>query len=115
MPLDYESIGRRIKKIRVQKHLSQAVVCEQLNRDRTYLSCIETARRYPTLDGLVEIANFFEVSVDVLLGDALVHNEAEINNALADIFRDCSEYEKKLILDIAKEVKRSHRSHLHLK
>ena len=62
-----------------------------------------------------EIANYFEVSVDVLLGDALKHNEAEINNELALIFRDCSEYEKKLILDIAKEIKKSHRCHAHLK
>lgn len=114
MPLDYEKIGRRIKKIRKQKHLSQAFVCEQLNRDRSYLCYIETAKRYPTLDGIVEIANYFEVSVDVLLGDGLVHNEAEINNALVDIFRDCSEYEKKLILDVAKEIKRSHRAHIRL-
>ena len=34
---------------------------------------------------------------------------------LADIFRDCTEYEKKLILDIAKEIKRSHREHRPLK
>lgn len=115
MSLDYEKIGRRIKKIRKQKHLSQAYVCEQLNRDRTYLCHIETAKRYPSLEGIVEIANYFEISVDMLLGDGLIHNEAEINHALADIFRDCSEYEKKLILDIAKEIKKSHRSHAHLK
>ena len=115
MALDNEKIGKRIKKLRYQRHLSQASLCELLNRPRCYMSYIETAERCITLEGIVEIANYFEVSVDVLLGDALKHNEAEINNELALIFRDCSEYEKKLILDIAKEIKKSHRCHAHLK
>ena len=114
MALDYVKIGKRIRKIRKQKHLSQIYVCEQLNHDRSYLCYIESAKRYPTLEGLVEIANFFEVSVDMLLGDAITPNEVEINNALAEVFRDCSEYEKKLILDVAKEIKQSHRTHYRL-
>lgn len=115
MSIDYVRIGKRIQKIRKQRHLTQAYVCERLDRSRCYVSLIETAAKCVTLDGIVEIANLFDVSVDMLLGDELKHNEAEINNELAFIFRDCTEYEKKLILDIAKEIKKSHRSHAHLK
>lgn len=115
MALNYLIIGQRIQKIRKQRHLSQAYVSEQINRSNSYICYVETASRYLSLEALVDIANYFDVSVDVLLGDNLKHNEADINHALAEVFRDCSEYEKKLILDVAKEIKRSHRDHRQLK
>jgi len=115
MALNYLIIGQRIQRLRKQRHLSQAYVSEQINRSNSYICYVETATRFLSLEALVDIANYFEVSVDVLLGDNLKHNEADIHNDLADIFRDCTEYEKKLILDIAKEIKRSHREHRPLK
>lgn len=115
MALNYIIIGKRIQKIRKQRHLSQEYVSEQIERSKSYICYVENATRFLSLEALVEIANYFEVSVDVLLGDNLKYNEADIRNELAEVFRDCSEYEKKLILDIAKEIKRSHRAHRPLK
>ena len=60
--------GTRFKDLRIEKGLSQRKLGEILGFCNQTISFWETGSREPDLDALVKIANYFEVSVDYLLG-----------------------------------------------
>ena len=63
-----EILAKNLKQIRLEKHLSQKEVSIALNiAVRTYANW-EQGRRDPSLDDLVKITNYLEVSIDFLLG-----------------------------------------------
>ncbi len=62
------NISQRIKELRKEKGLSQADLANALKVDRTTVVKWETAKHYPDIEMLIPIADFFEVSVDYLLG-----------------------------------------------
>lgn len=61
-------LGQRLKELREEQKLTQKQVAENLNlHSVTYLH-YEKGQREPPLSVLVEMAIFFDVSVDYLLG-----------------------------------------------
>lgn len=58
----------RLRELRIEKELSQTKLAEKLGVDFRTISNWENGVRKPDIDTLVEIANFFEVSTDYLLG-----------------------------------------------
>ncbi|MEE1131997.1 MAG: helix-turn-helix transcriptional regulator [Caryophanon sp.] len=62
------SLGKTIKQLREKKHISQKDFAEQLNISNVVLSRYENDIRKPDYDTLEKIADYFEVSIDYLLG-----------------------------------------------
>jgi len=60
-------LGQNLKKIRIQKKMSQGDIARALNVDRGYISTIENGKKNPTLATIEKIANALGVGVDVLL------------------------------------------------
>ena len=61
-------LGKRLKELREEKGLTQKQLAEQLNlHSVTYLH-YEKSQREPPLAVLVQMAVFFEVTTDYLLG-----------------------------------------------
>ena len=60
--------GHRIAKLREKRGLTQGNLAEKIGISRASLSHYETNRREPDYDTLEKIADFFNVSVDYLLG-----------------------------------------------
>lgn len=60
--------SKNLKKLRKQKKLTAAKLAQKLNISHAALASWETGRHLPHLDDLIRIADFFEVSVDELLG-----------------------------------------------
>ena len=60
-----EMIG--LKQIRKQKKYSQLKVAMDLNISREALSYYENGKRNPDLSMLVELSNYFNVSIDFLI------------------------------------------------
>lgn len=60
--------GQRLKELRLDKNMSQRELGKIFNVCNQTISFWETGSREPDLDMLVEIAKFFEVSIDSLLG-----------------------------------------------
>jgi transcriptional regulator with XRE-family HTH domain len=61
-------LGKRLKELREEKGLTQKQLAEQLNlHSVTYLH-YEKSQREPPLAVLVQMAIFFEVTTDYLLG-----------------------------------------------
>ncbi len=61
-------LGMRIKNLRETANLTQLDLAAQLNVSNTTLSQYESGQRVPSDDIKIKIAEFFNVSVDYLLG-----------------------------------------------
>lgn len=61
-------IGDRMKKLREEKGLMQQDVCNALDIEQSTLANYENNRRVPKTDILIEIANYYGVSLDYLVG-----------------------------------------------
>lgn len=59
--------GKKLKELRIEKGLSQRKLGEVFNVCNQTVSFWESGSREPDLDTLVEIAHFFEVSIEHLL------------------------------------------------
>ncbi|WP_146549046.1 helix-turn-helix domain-containing protein [Rummeliibacillus suwonensis] len=62
------SLGTRIRKLREQYNISQKDFAKKINVSNVVLSRYESDERKPDYDTLEKIADYFEVSVDYLLG-----------------------------------------------
>ena len=60
--------GEKLKELRIEQGLSQRKLGEILGVCNQTVSFWETGSREPDLDAIVKIADFFDVSVDFLLG-----------------------------------------------
>lgn len=63
-------IGTKIKELRVEYRLKQKELAAKIHIAANTLSQFETGKANPGYDVLIMLADFFEVSVDYLLGRA---------------------------------------------
>jgi transcriptional regulator with XRE-family HTH domain len=61
-------LSRRLREIRIEKGYTQEKVAEYLGFTRPTYTAYESGRRKPDNGTLVKLANFFDVSLDYLLG-----------------------------------------------
>jgi transcriptional regulator with XRE-family HTH domain len=75
----------RIKDLRAEKGISQNELAKALGLTQQAISAYENGLREPDLETLQKIADFFNVSVDYLLGRTDVRNPSdEITEAVED-------------------------------
>ena len=58
----------RLRQLREERGVSQAAVSKEMGVSRYTVYSYEKGQTEPTLDGLVILANYFDVTVDYLLG-----------------------------------------------
>lgn len=63
-----DSLGSRIKKLRLSKHLKQEHLAELVGINRVAITYYENNTRQPTYETLIRLAAIFDVSTDYLLG-----------------------------------------------
>lgn len=63
------SIGKRIRKAREKRKMTQEAFAEKIGISETYVGMIERGERMPKLDIFIKMANILEVSADYLLAD----------------------------------------------
>ena len=105
MAIDSVCIGRRIKRFRSEKQLSQEELGEKIGVTRKHLSKIEIGDRAPTLDLLILIANALDVSADDLLVDNLKHTSSSVGADIHVILQDCNHDEKEMLTRLLKFTK----------
>lgn len=105
MSIDYKSIGKRIKRFRMERKLSQEDLGELISLNPHYLSQIENGRRIPSVDTLVMIANALEVSADDLLMDLLTHLNAEAAMKSHSLVADCNDTECQILIRLLQFMK----------
>lgn len=68
---DYEAMGRRIRRKRQEKGLTQGQFAAKVGLSPSFYGHIERGSRVPSLDTLIIIANELGVGLDTLLRDSL--------------------------------------------
>lgn len=104
-----------LKKLRKNKKITQTEIANFLNISYQAYAHYETGRRNPDPNTLQKLADFFDVSVDFLLGrdekkSSYFENTLSKNNTsltdeekkLIDYYRQLNENKKALVMEIAK-------------
>lgn len=63
-----DDFSQRLKKLRTDKHLTQAQVAKRVGVTASMVSSYETDIRLPSYDVMISLADLFGVTVDYLLG-----------------------------------------------
>lgn len=115
MELDYKAIGKRIKIARIKADLTQERLSELVGISPTHLSNIETGTTRVSLTTLVGIANALSITSDDLLCDSVIKAKLQFEQDIARVLEDCSEYEIRVICDLAAAAKETLRRDEHLR
>ena len=67
--MNVEQIGSNIEKLRKQKNLTQQELGECIGMTASAISNIECSRSMPSVETLCKFAEFFEVTMDLLLSE----------------------------------------------
>lgn len=107
-------LGNRIKILREELGLKQEELAKQLSVSPSTIGMYEINKREPNNELIIKLANFFNVSIDYLLGKTDVRNTGEIiddvlNEAMIGMskkdYEKLTETQKKQIRDFALFVK----------
>ena len=80
-------LSERLKKLRKEKGLSQKDLSAELNIPRTTISSWEAGSRTPELMTTQNLATFFEVSIDYLLGRTDSRNPVHIESIVDNLYK----------------------------
>ena len=104
---EYKKIGSRIREIRLQRHMSQAVLAEKADVHISHISDIENGKSTLLLPTFIRITEALQVSADVLLRSHIPEVNNLYKSEFAGVLEDCTPSEIDSILKIVKEVKRT--------
>lgn len=93
----YESIGKNIRKYRLEKKLRQEDLAERAGLSTNYIGMVERGEKIPALETFVTILNVLEVSADVILADVLVTGYTVKDSLLAEKMAKLSKDERERI------------------
>lgn len=105
MEIDYKAIGQRIKIARIKKGVTQEAVADIIDVTPSHMSNIETGKTKVSLPTLIATANALSVSVDTLLCDNVLTSKVIFESEAKEVFKDCDEYEVRLLVDLLKSAK----------
>lgn len=98
--IDYPSIGKRIKKNRRSRGITQEALAEKVNVSIPHISRIECGFSSPSLQTLVDICNALGITIDELMQDSLPAARPNINRRLEAILSDCSAAELNFLANV---------------
>lgn len=109
MKIDYTAIGKRIRKCRKEKHWSQQHLADVADLSDTNISHIERGATKLSLPSLIAIANALDTTTDYLLMDVIHQSKVQFEGELADLVKDCTKEEYRLLYHICKGALESQR------
>ena len=110
MNIDYIAIGKRIKKLRLEKHWSQEKLREKIDISKTHMSHIESGTTKLSLPVLIEIANALGTTTDHILMDNVECTIPVFEQDIQEILNDCNTYEMRAMVETMSLVKNTIRN-----
>ena len=107
MEVDYEKLGKQIRKWRELKGLTQQQLSEKSDLSNTYLCQIENNYKKASLAAVLSIAKALDITLDDLLTGNQVATTTDYRNEMDLILRGCSEREKELVCDLTRLILRA--------
>ena len=106
MSLNFKIMGNRIKELRLRNGFSQEKLAEMCNLSISHISRVESAIKRPSLDCLVNLGNILGVTVNTFLYGNQKNDLIGYKSELFEIIEDCDNYEKQVIFNTAKSIKK---------
>lgn len=94
-----KTYGERISELREKRQLTQEELAKQLSISRASLSHYEKNRRVPDYEVLLKIADFFNVTVDYLIGRTDDPSPADVVEDHVNLFEESLELSDEKILE----------------
>ena len=63
-----EYFGFKLKSLRLEKHLTQKQLGSKLGVNKATISAYEKGSTYPSIDIMIKLCEYFDVSVDYMVG-----------------------------------------------
>lgn len=106
------TFGQRLKKLREERGLTQQDVADILNVGRPTIAGYETKGKQPDYDKLKILANYFDVSVDYLIGNTdirktgprKIYNAQELVDILPEEYRELFKEQNIGYIEFAKKM-----------
>lgn len=96
--------GNRMKKIRVAKGISQEELAHEIEKTPHYISDIETGKRKPNLNTLVDLMIALETTPNEMFCDLIEYDENKLTKAI-QILSDIPDDDRVFYLDILERYK----------
>ncbi|MGN0362317.1 MAG: helix-turn-helix domain-containing protein [Bilifractor sp.] len=97
---NFDGLGEAIKKLRIEKRLTQNEVASELHVTPGYISNVENSRTAMSIKVLCYFADICNITVDELLGRTIPeYHENALDNKLTSVIHSLSDDEKEKLLD----------------
>lgn len=104
MALDYNIIGERLKKARIDKNMTQEKLAEQIDVSVAFLSRVERGTSHINLKRLTQICEILGVSEGSILNGVSSNSDNCLASEFNNILNSVSSDKQKLIYKIAKVI-----------
>ncbi|MBQ8895713.1 MAG: helix-turn-helix transcriptional regulator [Clostridia bacterium] len=98
--MNFDSIGKNIRKYRLAKKLRQEDLAEKTNLSNNYIGMLERGEKIPSLETFILIANTLQVSADMLLSDVISVGYTVKNSLLNEKLSKLSQEDQARIYDV---------------
>lgn len=98
--MKYESIGKNIRKYRLEKKMRQEDLAEKTNLSTTYIGMVERGEKIPSLETFLSILNALNVSADLVLYEELNAGYKIKISLLNEKLEKLSQHDKTLVYDV---------------
>ena len=95
--MELETIGRNIKKYRIEKKLRQEDLAEKTDLSANYIGMIERGEKIPSLETFISILNALEISADMVLADVLKQGYVVKNSLFSEDMQKLSQDDRERI------------------
>ena len=102
MALDYNIIGERLKKARIENNLTQEKLAEKLDVSIAFLSRIERGSSHISLKRLSQICDILRITEGSILNGSSNNSNTYLVSEFDDILKNTTPEKQKLIYKIAK-------------
>ena len=106
MYIDYQRIGARIKEIRNLNEMSQSELAEEIKMSASYISCIESGKKKPSLEALVFISNVLGSTLNEFVNGNQKHNPIEYHAEISQLMDGLNPSARRFIYLLAQAVKK---------
>lgn len=89
-----DSIGRNIRKYRMEKKMRQEDLAEKTGLSANYIGMLERGEKLPALDTFISILNALGITADAVLCDVLENGYTVKNSLLNDKLQSLPEAER---------------------
>lgn len=95
-----KTLGKKIKKVRIAKGLTQEALAEKIEISTDLLRNIENARNIGSISTVLNLCNALGITPNFLFADLLNKNRSDYDNTLYKLFNKISPEDKEILKQI---------------